>query len=158
MVDGMNDAPADADVNALLDEVRIPALVKSAAAALAGAGLVVALLGVQNMTLVHWLGAWVLLPLSQVAIGALGIAVGAKLVRGRRWSLKAAMVAAPLLLLGPLGFFVIGMLAGVYSLLSLFGFAGGITALVLTILAVKPFQRLMVTRRKLRDAGFDLDL
>src|SRR5262249_27247582 len=149
---------ADAHVNALLDEARIPVLVKAAADALAGAGLTVALLGVQNLTLVHWLGAWILLPLGLVAAGALGIGVGTKLVRGRRWSLAAALAMAGALIASTLGFFIVGVLAGVYSLLCMFGFGGGVAALVLAILAVPPFRRLMVTRAKLRDAGFDLDL
>jgi hypothetical protein len=158
MIDAHTAGPDDAHVNALLDEARIPALVKAAAIALAAAGLTVALLGVQNLTLVHWLGAWILLPLSLVAAGALGIGVAARLVRGRRWMVQAALATAGLLIVGTLGFFVVGVLAGVYSLLSMLGFAGGIAALVLAILAVQPFQRLMATRAKLREAGFDLDL
>jgi hypothetical protein len=160
MIDAEPAAPASADahVNALLDEARIPGLVKAAAVALAGAGLTVALLGVQNLTLVHWLGRWILVPLALVAAGALGIGVAAKLVRARRWTVTAALATAGLLIVGTLGFFVVGALAGVFSLLCMVGFAGGVAALVLAILAVKPFQRLMVTRAKLRDAGFDLDL
>src|SRR5260370_6605341 len=114
----MSAAPeADAQVNALLDEARVHVTIKGAAIAVAGTGLVVALLGVQNLTLVHWLGAWILLPLALVAVGALGIAVGAKLVRARRRTLNAALVTAALLMVGTLGFFVVGALAGVFSLL-----------------------------------------
>ena len=154
----MSDAAAAPDVNALLDRARIPVAVKGAAIANAGAGLVVALLGVQNLTLVHWLGAWLVLPLALVAVGAAGIVVGAQLVRGRRWTLTAGLAMTALLALGSLGFFVVGELAGVFSFLSVFGFGGGIAAFVLTLLAVKPFRALMDTRARLRDAGFDLDL
>jgi hypothetical protein len=158
MIDAQPAGSDDAHVNALLDEARIPPLVKAAAIALAAAGLTVALLGVQNLTLVRWLGPWILLPLALVAAGALAIAVAAKLVRGRRWTVRAALATAGLLIVGTLGFFVVGVLAGVYSLLCMLGFGGGVAALVLSILAVKPFQRLMATRAQLRDAGFDLDL
>jgi hypothetical protein len=149
---------ADAHVNALLDEARIPTLVKAAAIALAGAGLTVALLGVQNLALVHWQWPWMLLPLLLLVAGVVGIGVAAKLVRARRWTAPAALAMSGLLIAGTLGFFVVGTLAGLFSPLCLVGFAGAVTALVLAILAVKPFQRLMVTRAKLRQAGYDLDL
>jgi hypothetical protein len=38
------------------------------------------------------------------------------------------------------------------------GVVGGVTAIVFCALAVGPFRRVAATRRRLRDAGFDLDL
>jgi hypothetical protein len=148
----------EADVNALFDEARVPNSVKGAAAAVAGAGLAVALMGVQNLLLVHWLGVWMLIPFVLLALGSAGIAVGAKLLHARRWSLKAGVAASIVLILTSLGFLVLGFLSGVFSMFSLLGLGAGVAALVLTILAMSPFSRLMTTRLKLKQAGFDLDL
>ena len=149
---------SESDVNALFDEARVPSSVKGAAAAVAGAGLAVALMGVQNLLLVHWLGVWMLIPFVLLALGSAGVAVGAKLLHARRWSLKAGLAASIVLISTSLGFLVLGFLSGVFSMFSLLGLGAGVAALVLTILAMEPFARLMTTRGKLKQAGFDLDL
>lgn len=146
------------ELNALFDEARVPQSVKGAAAAVAGSGLVVALMGVQNLVLVHWLGLWMLVPIALVLVGSAGVGIGARLLRARRGSLQAGLAASIVIIVASLGFLVLGVFSGVFSMFSLFGFGGGITALVLSILALKPFERLMSTRRKLKQAGFDLDL
>jgi hypothetical protein len=97
-----------ADVNALLDAAHVPFAVSGAAASLAGAGLVVALLGAQNLTLVTWVGRYALAPWALLVVGATSIVVASKLMHARRWTLVPMLVTA--------------------------------------------------TRRRLRDAGFDLDL
>jgi hypothetical protein len=147
-----------ADVNALLDAARVPLAVSAAAAALAGAGLVVALLGVQNVTLVSWIGVYALLPWALVAVGAAAIFVAAKLMHARRWTLGPAIALSILLALGSIGFFVVASLSAVFTPLSLIGVGGAVTAIVFVALAVRPFRRVTATRRRLRDAGFDLDL
>ena len=38
------------------------------------------------------------------------------------------------------------------------GFLGGVCAIVFTAIAIGPFRRVAATRRRLREAGFDLDL
>jgi hypothetical protein len=154
-MDGTQESP---EVNALLDAARIPLSITAASIALAGAGLVVALVGLQNMTLIRWAGTWKVLPYALLIVGAAGIAVGAKLVRARGWSLSAALVVSSLLALGATFFFMLASMSGLFTLLALIGLGAGITALVMTVLAVGPFRRLRATRVKLRDAGFDLDL
>ncbi len=146
------------DVNALLDAAHVPLAVSAAAAALAGAGLVVALLGAQNLTLVTWVGRWALLPWLLVVVGAGAIFVAAKLMHARRWTLAPALGLAVALALASIGFFVISSAAGLFTPLSIIGVGGGVTAIVFCALAVKPFRRVVATRRRLRDAGFDLDL
>ncbi|HZS37439.1 MAG TPA: hypothetical protein VFF06_11470, partial [Polyangia bacterium] len=56
------------------------------------------------------------------------------------------------------GFFGLSVISGVFGSLSVLAVAASVTALVLTAIAVGPFRRLAATRRKLRDAGYDLDL
>ena len=152
------DATDDADVNALLDAAHVPLAVSGAAAALAGAGLVVALLGAQNLTLVSWVGAYALVPWALLVTGAAAIAVAAKLMHARRWTLVPAFALAIVLTLGSIGFFAVSSAAGLFTPLSLLGVGGGVTAIVFVALAVRPFRRVAATRRRLRDAGFDLDL
>jgi hypothetical protein len=147
-----------ADVNALLDAAHVPVAVSAAAASLAGAGLVVALLGAQNLTLVTWVGRYALVPWALVIVGAASIAVAAKLMHARRWTLVPMLVLSVLLTLGSIGFFALSSAAGVFTPLTLIGVGGGVTAIVFAALAITPFRRVAATRRRLRDAGFDLDL
>ena len=151
-------APAADDVNALLDAAHVPLAVSAASAALAGAGVAVALLGAQNLTLVSWYGAYALFPWSLIAAGAGAIFVASKLMHARRWTLWPAFALAVVLTLGSIGFFVMSSLAGLFTPLSVIGIGGGVAAIVFAALAIKPFRRVATTRRRLRDAGFDLDL
>ncbi|HEY2743056.1 MAG TPA: hypothetical protein VGL86_00475 [Polyangia bacterium] len=148
----------DADVNALLDAARVPLSVSGAAAALAAGGLVVGLLGAQNLTIVTWVGAYALVPWALLAVGAAAVFVAAKLMHARRWTLVPALALSILLALGAIGFFVLSSAAGVFTPLSLLGIAGGVCAIVFSAIAIGPFRRIAATRRRLRDAGFDLDL
>jgi hypothetical protein len=147
-----------ADVNALLDAAHVPFAVSAAAASLAGAGLVVALLGAQNLTLVTWVGRYALVPWALVVVGVASIAVAAKLMHARRWTLVPMLVLSVLLTLGSIGFFALSSVAGLFTPLTIAGVGGGVTAIVFAALAVAPFRRVATTRRRLRDAGFDLDL
>jgi hypothetical protein len=161
----MNDAPTAApassdasEVNLLLDAARIPFAVSAAAVALAAAGFVVALVGVQNLALVTWRGAYAAFPWVLLVAGIAGIAVAAKLMHARRWSLAAGLAVAIVLALASVGFFALASLAGVFSPLAFVAIAGGVTAVVLVALAIGPFRRLAAVRRRLRESGFDLDL
>jgi hypothetical protein len=156
----MSDATSsDSDVvNSLLDAARMPTAISASAIALAASGLVTALVGVQNLTLVTWIGNYYFLPLSLVAVGVGAIFVAAKFYRARAWALVAAMVAALALTLGSIGFVVVATMSGVFSPLAIFAVGGAVAAIVLTALAIAPFRRLRATRRRLRDHGFDLDL
>lgn len=146
------------EVNELLDEARVPLAIKAASIALAAAGLLVGLLGLQNLTLLHWAGAYAFIPASLLLFGVIAIGVAAKLVRARSWSLMAALASAALLALGATGFFMLSTMSGVFTLLAVLGVGAGITALVMTVLAIGPFRRLLATRARLREAGYDLDL
>jgi hypothetical protein len=146
------------DVNALLDEAAVPFLVKAAAVSLGAAGLLVALVGVQNVTLITWRGSWAFVPWGLVALGAAGIFVAAKLVRGRAWTLGAAVATSILLTLAAVGFFALAVSSGLFASLHILAAGAAVTALVFTVLAIAPFRRLVGVRRQLRTAGYDLDL
>jgi hypothetical protein len=148
----------DADVNLLLEAAHVPLSVSAAAAALAAGGVVVGLLGAQNLTLVTWIGIYALVPWLLLALGAAAIVVAAKLMHARRWTLVPALALSALMALGAIGFFVISSLSGVFSPLGLIAIAGGVVAIVFTALAIGPFRRVTATRRRLKQAGYDLDL
>lgn len=152
------DSADSADVNALLDAARVPLAVSGAAAALAGGGLVVALIGAQNLTLVNWIGLYALVPWALLVIGAAAIFVATKLMHARGWTLVPAVALAILLAFGSIGFFVLSSAAGLFTPLSLLGIGGGVAAVVFVALAIKPLRRVAATRRRLRAVGFDLDL
>jgi hypothetical protein len=146
------------DVNALLDEAHIPFLLKAASISLGAAGLLVALVGVQNVTLIQWAGLWQVAPWGLVALGALGIFVAAKLVRGRAWTLPGAVAASIVLVLAGVGFLGLAVSSGLFASLHVMAACAAVTALVFSVLAITPFRKLLAVRRKLRSAGFDLDL
>lgn len=148
----------DADVNALLDAAHVPLSVSAAAAALAAGGVVIGLLGAQNLTLVTWIGVYALVPWLLVALGVAAVLVAAKLMHARRWTLVPALALSSLIALGAIGFFVISSLSGVFSPLGLIAIAGGVVAIVLSAIAIGPFRRVAATRRRLKQAGYDLDL
>jgi hypothetical protein len=149
---------AEPDVNALLDAAHVPISVSAAAGALAGAGLIVALVGVQNVTLVRWVGIWALVPWSLVALGAGSVGVAAKLMRARGWTLPLGLGLAITLTLASIGFLVLAFVSGAFSPLTILAAGGGIAAIVLTTLALGPFRQVAAARRRLREAGYDLDL
>jgi hypothetical protein len=148
----------EADVNALLDQARIPTAIKGASIALGAGGLLVALVGLQNLILVHWIGWFAVIPVALLAVGIAGIAVAASLVRARGWSLNAGLLVAGLLSLGCAGYFAVALFSGVFAWLTVMALGGAVTALVLVVLAVNPFKKLMVVRAELRYHGYDLNL
>jgi hypothetical protein len=148
----------DAELNLLLDAIRVPFIVEAAAVALASTGLLVLLVGVQNLTLVTWLGALWLVPAALALVGVAGLAVAAKLHRARSWSLAVGLGLATLSTLSSVGFIVLSLSAGMFAPLTLLALAASIVAIVLCAIALKPFGQLMITRRKLRETGLDVDV
>jgi len=147
-----------ANVNELLDAARVPLAVSVAAAALAGAGLIVGLVGLQNLTLVTWLGNYVAMPWTLLVAGAAALFVASKLMHARRGSLAAGLAVSIVLAVGSVVFLVLASAAGLFTPLAVLGIVGGIAAVVLVAVAIPPFRRLAALRRRLRDAGFDVDL
>ncbi len=151
-------APSDSpEVNALLDEGRVPAAVKIAAVALAGAAVLVTLTGLQTMVLIRWQGLQFIVPLILLAGGIGSGLVASSLVKGRAWTLAWGLVASSALAFITFTYFVIGLMSGLVTLLGFLGLGGATASLVLLAIAVGPFRKLIEVRRKLRAAGYDLD-
>ena len=105
-----------------------------------------------------WIGVWSAVPWALLVVGAAAVGVAAKLMHARRWTLVPALALSVLLTLGAVGFFVLCSSSGVFTPIGLLAIAGGVCAIVFTSLAIGPFRRVAATRRRLREAGFDLDL
>jgi hypothetical protein len=146
------------DGEQLLRAARVPSVVVAAAIALAASGLLIALVGVQNLSLVTWRGSWVAFPYALLAVGVLSIFVAAKLHRARAWSLPVGLALAIVQTLATAGFFLLSFGSGLLSLLGALAVPGALVALTLTSIAWRPFRELIALRRELRRAGFDLDL
>ena len=155
---GEDGVPNAQVIDGLLDQASVPLAVKASSISLGAAGLLIALVGLQNLTLVHWLGSWVVIPQLLLGVGAFGIVVAAKLVRGRSWTLAAGLASSLSLAAGGVAMFVLSTLSGILTSLGLLALAAGITALILNILGIGAFRRLITARRRLREAGYDLDL
>jgi hypothetical protein len=150
--------PAKEDVNVLLEAARVPRVVIAGAISLAGCGLFVALVGLQNLWLVNWLGVYRFIPYVLLAIGATAVFVAAKQHRARAWALGGGMALGVLLTLTTIVFFAFSFLSGVFSLLGMVTVPAAIATLVIQAVAMRPFRQLVDVRRRLRQSGFDLDL
>jgi len=145
------------DVNALLDEARVPTGVKLAAGALAAAGVLTALVGLQNVTLIQWRGWMMALPVVLLVVGVAAGLVAAKLARARGWSLAAGIALGGALVLSTTGFLIVSFLSGVFALLAILAVMAAIAAVILQLVSVEAFRHVAATRRKLREIGTDLD-
>jgi len=151
--------PADDErISRLLDEARVPGPVKAASISLSLTSLLVIVLAVQNVTLIRWAGDYAIAPWALAGLGVLALIVGAKQWRARSWTRGAGLLLALLLAAGTSGFFIVSVTAGLYTLLSVVVAAATVVALVMQVLAIGAFARLAATRRRLREAGYDLDL
>jgi len=145
------------EVNALLDEGRVPAAVKAAGIALAGAAVLVTLTGLQTALIIRWEGLQVLLPLLLLAAGIGSGLVASSLVKGRAWTLVWSLVASIGMTVITFTFFVMSMMSGLVTLLGFLGLGGAAASVVLVALSIGAFKKLVEVRKKLRAAGYDLD-
>jgi len=150
--------PTDSpEVNALLDQGRVPTPVKAAGIALAGAAVLVTLTGLQTAVIIRWEGLQILLPLLLLGAGIGSGLVASSLVKGRAWTLLWGLVASSAMTVTTFAFFVVGLMSGLVTLLGFLGLGGAAASVVLVALAVGPFKKLIEVRKKLRAAGYDLD-
>jgi CHASE2 domain-containing sensor protein len=154
---GMETTDRTQDVNALLDEARVPTGVKVAAGALAAAAVLTALVGLQNVTLIQWRGWMMAVPLLLLVVGVAAGLVAAKLARGRGWSLAAGIALGGALVVSTTGFLILSFLSGVFALLAILAVAASIAAVILQLVSVETFRHVAETRRRLRETGYDLD-
>lgn len=145
------------DTDALIEQAAVPSSVKGGGIALSGAGVMVLIVGLQAALIG---GLHPVLKASAYAMllaGAASIAVGAKLMRAREWTLAPAIALVSLLVLGSGIYFVWSFTHGILSLLALLAVGSAATAAILVILAWGPFQRLRTIRQRLRLRGIELD-
>ena len=149
---------SEPDPEELLKAAQVPQMVITATIALAFTALGVGLVGVQNLTLVQWRPPWNLFPWVLTALGAACVVVAAKLHRARAWTLPVALPLTIVTALAVVGFFIFALLSGVFSLLGVIAAPIAVLTVVLEGLALAPFRELIALRRKLKQAGYDLDL
>jgi hypothetical protein len=150
-----NEPPADPDE--LMKAALVPPMVVTASIGLALSCAAVGLVGLQNVTLVQWRFPWMAIPWTLVAVAVAGLYVASKLYRGRSWTLPAALAVSILMALGSIGFLVLSIFNGVLSLLGAIAVPTVVVTLVLEGIAWPSFQELTRMRKKMREAGFDLD-
>lgn len=147
-----------AQIDLLLDQIKVPFAVQAAAAALGLAALLVIALGLQNLLLVHWRGPYAFVPFLLIGAGVGGAAVAVKLLRARGWAHLAALAAAITLTVATGAWFGFMVLRGLLSLLA-FGTVGlCLVAVVAVGVATGPFEKVTTARRRLRELGQDVDL
>ena len=147
-----------AQIDLLLDQIKVPFAVQAAAALLGLAALLVMALAAQNLLLVQWRGPYAFVPLALVAAGVASAAVAVKLLRARGWAHLAALAAAIALTVATGAWFVFMVLRGLLSLLA-FGTVGMcLVAVVAVAIASGPFEKVTTARRRLRALGQDVDL
>ena len=147
-----------AQIDFLLDQIKVPFAVQAAAALLGLAALLVMALAAQNLLLVQWRGPYAFVPLALIAAGVASAAIAVKLLRARGWAHLAALAAAITLTVATGGWFVFMVLRGLLSLLA-FGTVGMcLVAVVAVAIATGPFMRVTTARRRLRELGQDVDL
>jgi hypothetical protein len=146
------------EIDALLDQIKVPSAVRLAGGILAVEALFVALFAFQSVALITWRGNLWMAPaaLFAPALAALVAAVG--LTRARQWSLKAALLAGAVLLVADGAWLLLMFSSGVFSLLGIATVGGCLVSLLFAFLAMEPFAQVAAARRKLREAGYDVDL
>ena len=148
----------EAQVDMLLDQIKVPFPVQAAAAALGLAALLVIALAAQNLLMVNWRGPYTFVPFLLVGAGIGSAAIAAKLLRARGWAHLAALATAIVLTLATGAWFVFMFLRGLLSLLA-FGSVGMcLVAVVAVAVSTGPFERVTTARRRLRELGHDVDL
>ena len=139
----------------LLEEGLASRPIKTAAYGLAGAGFLVATVGLQTLLI----GGQTIVKVCAYAMligGVLSIALSTRLMRGKAWTLSPAIALALVLSIGSGTFFVWSFTQGVVSLLALLAVGGGLTAAILVGLAIGPFGRMLRARKTLRERGIDV--
>jgi hypothetical protein len=135
-----------------------PLLAKAAGGAIALAGGVVALTGLQTMMLAQLRSPYSVIPWVLVALGLANVVLAGVVFRARMWGALCASGATLLLTLASGAWFVVSITHGLFSL---YGFASpflSAAALVFAVLALGPCQRASAARARLRAQGMNLGI
>jgi len=145
------------DTDLLLEQADVPSAVKTGGIGLAGAGLLLLVVGLQAALLGGLHPVLKVSGFAMLASGLAAIVVGAKLARGRNWAFAPALVLAVLSVAGSGVYFMWSFTHGILSLLALLAVGGAVAAAVLVALAIGPFHRMRAVRRRLRARGIETD-
>ncbi len=146
------------DIDALLDQIQVPKEVRAAGAALLLAAAFVGLFALQNLVFVHWFGWYGCVPVALLLPVVAAALAGVGLVRARPWSLRAALASSGLLLVADGAWVILIYRSGIVSPLGIASAGGGALALLFVLAAARPFAKVAAVRRRLREAGYDVDL
>ncbi len=156
--EGARPAAPPEDIDALLDQIAVPKEVRAAGAALLLEAAFVGLFAVQNLAFVHWYGWYGYVPVALLAPVVAAVLAGVGLVRARPWSLRAATVSGGLLLAADATWVYLIYDSGIVSPLGIATAVGGLLAFLFVLSAARPFAKVASVRRRLREAGYDVDL
>lgn len=149
-------APTSAEADPLTD-VTPSLLVKLAGRIVLVAGGLMALMGVQSLTL-WFAGMFAVVPYVQIALGVAVAVMGWMLNRGRGWAAIAGSVCAGVMALFNTLWIVWALSNGYFTLMSLIVIPFAVGGSVLAALAVRPCQRADAARARLAAEGLDLGM
>ncbi len=144
-------------VNVLLDEIKVPVPVQGAALTLGLQGLLLIALALQHLVFAGGRGIWGIAAVVLVVVGVAAAAIAVKLYRARAWAWGTALGLAVITVLGSGAWFVVMVLAGVISLLALATVGGALVTTLFVAVTGGAFNRVITARRRLREAGWDVD-
>jgi peptidoglycan/LPS O-acetylase OafA/YrhL len=151
----VSDAARDSQVDAEIERVRVPIVVRGVAALDAVAGLVTAVYGFQIFLLIDY-GWERAVPFLFIALGVGGIASAAYLGMGRHpASWASAIVNGAVFVVGS-AWFVYLILTGAFSCLGLFVPPIALAAAVASPFTIKPSRDISLARKRLQKAGLAL--
>jgi hypothetical protein len=150
------DAVQERLVDAEIERVRVPILVRVAAALVAVEGVVTALFGVQLLLMGYTAGWITAAPIAFMVLGAGGVAAGAYLGVGRFTASWASVLLSAFVFLLSSVWFVSMLLSASFSCLGMFVPLFALAAAVLAPFTIKPCHQISLARRRLRAAGLAL--
>lgn len=151
----LTEVARDSQVDAEIERVRVPIVVRGVAALCAVAGLVTALYGFQIYLLIDY--GWArIVPFVFIALGVGGIAAAAYLGMGRYPASWASAVVHGVVFFIGSAWFVYMILTGAFSCLGLFVPPIALAAAVAAPFTIKPSREISLARTRLKKAGLAL--
>jgi hypothetical protein len=135
-----------------------PVIARLAGGALALAGAVVALTGMQTLMMVTVRGPLAAAPYVLAGLGVPHLLLGAMVFRARAWAALLGMGGSGLLTLSSGAWLVFTVGHGLFSLYALAAPFVSIAALVVVLVGLEPCQRASAARARLRAQGLDLGI
>jgi hypothetical protein len=150
----MEDTRIDDD----LVQIASPIIAQAAAVVLGFEGLLLLVMGFQNVMFVGWLGWIKFVPGAMFVLGVFTIVVAFMFGKVRTWAVWTAVILAAFLLLAAPTWLVISLFCGVFSLSSFMTAGCSPISLALVLAAVGNCLRVAAARRRLRERGMELGI